>query len=213
MQLFSCFHSNDPADLSVNISCQNIHLPDLHPLFIQKKKVQHLSSYQRKRKILHRTGVYVQLLLFPHCLPHTWDIKFHTCKHINKSRKFVFISEDTIISLLGLNPAQQRHCQREACILCQPWCSCCSLPPQPFQSQHCYLSPAHAGTFAPPPHPPSPSSAQLDTRLYAGYLWSQGKFFKAYTVPPSWRWFCLLQHLPTLGRVFNSSPTFSSTEG
>lgn len=135
-----------------------------------------------------------------------------THRSTNKSRKFMFISEDTIISPLGLNSAEWKQWQ---CELYQPCCPCCSLSTQTSQSQRYHLSPAHKGTCALLPQPPSSSSA-----LTWGLCWDlwlhavprAKEVLRAYTAPSSWRWFWLLQRSFMSGVVFNSFPTFSSIE-
>lgn len=112
----------------------------------------------------------------------------------------MFISEDTIISLLGLTSAQWKQWQ---CELYQPCCPCCSLSTWPSQSQRCHLSPAHKGTCALLPQPPSSWLHDVPRAK---------EVLRAYTAPSSWRWFWLLQHSFMSGVVFNSFPTFSSTE-
>lgn len=131
----------------------------------------------------------------------------------------MFISEDVIVPLLGLNPAQQRHCHRESLLYhVNHWCPCFSFSMQPLQSQHCLLSPAETATlqccFLPPP-PSSCSDLQIqgDTQLSLGHLWSQGNSFEVYAVLPPWRWFWLLQCLLNSGKAFNCIPTFPCTEG
>lgn len=129
----------------------------------------------------------------------------------------MFISEDTIISLLGLKPAQRRQCQWEARVPCQPWCPCCSLPTWPLQSQHCYPSPVvQAPLHRCSTHHPLPLLWPEGSLGHTTLCWlslEPTKLFKAYTVPPSWRWFWLLQCLLTPGKMFNSFSTFSFTEG